>query len=79
MTSPLTLTEIALISKISVILLKRTGASGKLRHYSVKRSSVQEALQGLCYGFPYGGVVWVWNCFSFVTIGLDMNLQLAEV
>ena len=41
---------------INIVVLKRTGASGKLRHYSVKRSSVQEALEGLCYGFPNGGI-----------------------
>ena len=41
---------------INLVVLKRTGASGKLRHYSVKRSSVQEALEGLCYGFPNGGI-----------------------
>jgi len=30
------------------------GADG-IKHYFAKRSNVQEALEGLCYGFPHGG------------------------
>ena len=43
-------------SDVGIVILKRIGASGKSRHYSVKRQVVQDALEVLCYGYPLGGV-----------------------
>ena len=41
--------------EVNIVLLTRLGANNKLRQYLVLRSSVEKALQGLCYGFPHGG------------------------
>ena len=43
-------------SDVGIVILKRIDASGKSRHYSVKRQVVQDALEVLCYGYPLGGV-----------------------
>ena len=42
-------------AEVNIIILKRVGADGRIKHYFAKRSNVQEALEGLCYGFPHGG------------------------
>ena len=42
-------------AEVNIVILKRVRADGKIKHYYVKRSAVQSALEGLCYGFPHGG------------------------
>ena len=50
-------TQLPLLSEeVNLVILKRPGYNGKMKHYFVKRSSVQEALEGLCYGYPHGGI-----------------------
>ena len=42
--------------EVNFILLSRANSDKKLKQYLVQRSVVQNALQGLCYGSPPGGV-----------------------
>ena len=42
-------------AEVNIVILKRVGANGKIKHYYVKRSAVQNALEGLCFGYPHGG------------------------
>ncbi len=42
-------------AEVNIVVLKRIGADGKIKHYFVERSAVQESLEGLCYGYPHGG------------------------
>ena len=41
--------------EVGIVILKRKGSNHALRQYSVKRKTVEEALKGLCFGFPHGG------------------------
>ena len=41
--------------EVGIVVLKRTGSNEKLRQYTVKRKTVEDALKGLCFGYPYGG------------------------
>ena len=40
---------------VGILVLKRKGTKGQTKHYTVKRSAVQSALEGLCFGSPVGG------------------------
>ena len=42
-------------AEVNIVILKRVRADGKIKHYYVKRSVVQNALEGLCFGYPHGG------------------------
>ena len=42
-------------AEVNIAVLKRVGTDGKIKQYFVKRAVVQQALEGLCYGFPQGG------------------------
>jgi hypothetical protein len=44
-----------LAEEVGIVILKRKGENQALRQYSVKRKTVEEALKGLCFGFPPGG------------------------
>ena len=55
------------------------GADG-IKHYFAKRSNVQEALEGLCYGFPHGGYdepneVSIEKCTGMDHLQLLLNRQ----
>ncbi|XP_066910877.1 uncharacterized protein [Clytia hemisphaerica] len=41
--------------KIGVIVLKRKNQNTRSRQYAVKRDKVEQALKGLCFGYPNGG------------------------
>ena len=41
---------------VGLIILRRQGSNNTTKHYTVQRKKVEEAIKGLCYGFPNGGV-----------------------
>jgi len=42
-------------SNVAIVILRRKGSSDSTKHYTVKRSNVENAIKGLCYGSPIGG------------------------
>ena len=42
--------------QVGIVVLKRKGQNQKSKHYTVKRKSVEDALNCLCYGIPNGGL-----------------------
>ena len=42
--------------EVGIIVLRRKGHNNTLHQYTVKRDTVQNALYGLCFGLPYGGL-----------------------
>ena len=45
--------------EVGIVVLKRKGTNEVLHQYTVKRTIVEEALKGLCFGFPHGGNMMV--------------------
>ena len=45
-----------LAEEVGIVILKRKGANHILHQYSLQRKTVEEALKGLCFGFPHGGI-----------------------
>ena len=44
--------------QVGIVILKRKGKNDEnIKHYTVKRHSVENALKCLCYGIPNGGLV----------------------
>ena len=43
-------------TEVGIVVLRRKG-SGKTTQYTVQRNVVQQALKGLCFGFPEGGTI----------------------
>ena len=41
--------------EVGIVVLKRKGSNEALRQYTVKRKTVEDALKGLCFGYPHGG------------------------
>ena len=50
-------TELPLLpEEVNILLITRKNSKNSNKHYTVQRDSVQKALEGLCFGFPHGGV-----------------------
>ena len=43
-------------SEVGIVVLRRKGSQNSMRQYTVQRSKVENALRGLCFGYPEGGV-----------------------
>ena len=41
--------------EVGLVVLQRKNDKSKIKAYSVQRHKVENALKGLCYGFPHGG------------------------
>ena len=42
-------------SDIGIVVVRKKGSNTKSKEYTVKRDVVQNALEGLCFGYPNGG------------------------
>ena len=43
-------------TEVGIVVLRRKG-SGKTSQYTVQRHVIENALKGLCFGFPEGGTI----------------------
>ena len=43
-------------SDIGIVVVRKEGSDAKSKDYTVKREVVQNALKGLCFGYPNGGM-----------------------
>ena len=59
-----------------VILKRRNTKTNTVREYTVKRQVVEDALKGLCYGYPTGGLLYPREGFHLYSGPDHINMQL---
>ena len=42
--------------QIGIVILKKKGNNSTSKKYAVQREKVEQAIKGLCYGYPNGGI-----------------------
>ena len=69
-------TELPLLpSEVGIVVLRKKGSKTTIRHYTVERNKVENALRGLCFGYPEGGLEFPQGAVNNIYHGPDHDTR----